>query len=93
MNVGGLFVLFIVAAAGVLGLVLIFGHANGNSPVDTYGSTTTAQDNSTREALAAQGPSIIPIAGGIVLIVAVLILGAILIFFASARSLNYNSRY
>ena len=92
MNIGGLFVLFIIASAGVLGLVLIFGHASANAPVDSYGATTSVQDNSTRTALANKGPSILPIAGGIALIVGFFILIAIIIYFASARTPS-RSRY
>lgn len=92
MNVGGLFVLFLVAAAGVLSLVLIVGNANMAAPVDSIGNTVSAKDNSTRTAIANEGPSIVPIAAGVTLIVGFLILCAIIIYFAAAR-VPSRSRY
>ena len=94
MNIGGLAVLFLICAAGVLSLVLIVGNANMSAPVDSYGSTVSAKDNSTRTAVSAAAPSIIPLAGGIVLIVAVLIMGSIMLYFVAAYGqANFKSRF
>ena len=94
MNLGGLAVLFLICAAGVLSLVLIVGNANMSAPVDSAGNTVSAKDNDTRTAVSDAAPAIIPIAGGIVLIVAVLIIGAIVIYFAASYGkASFKSRF
>jgi hypothetical protein len=94
MNIGGLAVLFLICAAGVMSLVLIVGNANMSAPVDSAGATVSAKNNDTRTAVSTAAPSIIPIAGGIVLIVGVLFIGAIMIYFVAAYGqANFKSRF
>jgi hypothetical protein len=94
MNVGGIAVLFLVVCAGVLSLVMIAGNANMGAPIDTAGRTVSPQSNATRQAVMDATPAIIPIAGGIALIVALLFIGSIVIYFVSSYSqANFRSRY
>lgn len=92
MNIGGLAVLLLVVCGGVLGLVLVMSHANMAAPVDSAGATTGLQDNLTRDNVTATAPVITSLAGGIALIVGVLIMFGIVIYFVAARH-PFKSRY
>jgi hypothetical protein len=91
---GGLALIFLVVAGGIFGLVMIVSQSHIDTPaVDTFGETLSTQDNSTRQVASDNAPSFVYLAGGVGLIVGFMILIAVLIYLASAKSSNFRSRY
>ena len=92
MNIGGLAILLLVVCAGIAGLFMIMSKANMSAPVDSYGNTTTLEQNLTRDNVTTTSPVITNFAGIIALIVGCLIMFAIVVWFVGARH-GYKGRY
>jgi len=92
MNLGGLAILLLVVCAGIAGLFMIMSKANMSAPVDSYGNTTTLEQNLTRDNVTATGPVATSFAGIIALIVGALIMFAVIVYFVGARH-GYKGRY
>ena len=91
---GGLALIFLVVAGGIFGLVMIVSQSHIDTPaVDTFGETLNTQDNSTRQVVSDNAPSFVYLAGGVGLIIGFMILIAVIIYFAAAKSTNFRSRY
>lgn len=95
MNLGGLAVLLLVVCGGVAGLYLIISDANLNAPVDSFGATTSVAENLTRSNATGNATSLTATAagGGIILIIAVMIMSGVIIYLVSARHGHSRSRY
>jgi len=85
MNLGGLAVLFLVVVGASFGLYLIAAQANMDAPVDTFGGTTSIEDNTTREEVTKLTPAILPIGVFLAVVVSLMILFGIIIYLAAAH--------
>jgi hypothetical protein len=90
---GGLALLFIVIVGGLFGLFMIVSHAPMTAPVDSAGSTVSVAENTTRTTVETSATPIMYLAGGVALIAGVMILFAVIIYFATGKSSNFRSRY
>jgi hypothetical protein len=90
---GGVALLFIVVVGGIFGLYMIINHAPMTAPVDSEGTTVSAAENATRNVVGSASPSILYLAGGVGLIIAVMMLAVTLIYIAASGKSNFKSRY
>lgn len=103
MNIGGLVMLLLVVAAGVMGLIFIAANINHTAPVDSAGATVGVLDNKTRDVVTGgdtgNGLAGIGASTGVfvALIVAVGIIATAMVFLIRAKmgggGGNFRSRY
>jgi hypothetical protein len=91
--IGGIAMLFLVVVGGIFGLYMIVSHANLSAPVDTFGGTTSASDNATRNVTETSAPATLYLAGALGLIVGFMVLIAAALYFIGAKGSNFRSRY
>lgn len=91
--IGGIAMIFLVVVGGIFGLYMIVSHANLSAPVDTFGGTTGASDNLTRNVTETSAPATLYMAGAIGLIVGFMVLIAAGLYLAAAGKSNFRSRY
>ena len=83
MRLGGIMLLLVCCAAGVVGMYAIAATLNTSAPVDTYGNTVSNATNLTQQNVSAIA-QVAPTAGAFVaLIVVVIVLAIVVIYFAS----------
>jgi hypothetical protein len=90
---GGVALLFIVIVGGLGGLYMIMSHTPITAPVDSAGTTVSPAENTTRQAVIDSTPSIMYLAGGVLLIVGFMVLIAAAIYLAGAGRGGYKNRY
>lgn len=79
MNLGGIAMILVISCAAIFGLILIMSHSNMGAPVDSYGNTTSMQENLTRSNVTATGATVSTLGGWVVFIVAVLFLFGVVV--------------
>jgi len=91
--IGGIAMIFLVVVGGIFGLYMVISHANLSAPVDTFGGTTSASDNTTRNVTESSAPATLYMVGGIGLIVGFMVLITVGLYLAAAGKSNFRSRY
>ena len=79
MNLGMLFLLFVVAIGAIMGLAFIGSQATANPVIDTYGSGMSAATNNTMNATQGALAAGQTVGGGVIILIALVIGGVILL--------------
>lgn len=83
MRIGGLMLLIVCLAAGVVGMYAIAGNLNTSAPVDSAGNTVSNATNLTQQNVTAIA-KVAPTAGAVIaLIVVAIVLAIVVLYFAS----------
>ena len=93
MNIGGLMLILLIVGGAIGGMFIMASKMNMNAPVDSYGNTVSAQDNSSR--MVVNGTANVGATAGsfIALIVGVLIMIGIIIFFVGTLKNGGSNSY
>ena len=87
MNLGMLFLLFVVAIGAVMGLAFIGSQVTGNVVTDTYGNNVSSATNNTSVAVQGVLATGQTIGGGVIIMIA-LIIGAVILVLLAAVAMG-----